>query len=273
MTKYEDFDKAERAGWSDPERASGYAELFATASDQAIDSLLDAADAKAKLKALDLCCGQGNVSQALIERGCEVIGADFSTEMLALARRRVAGGTFMEADAQDLPFENAEFDIVVSNLGICHVADQSRALEEVHRVLRPGGRFAMTVWCGPDTSPCQEIIYDAIQKFGSPDVVAPPAPDFFQFANHEISRDLFARAGFSHVDMAVVDCVWNLDSPDQLATIYERGTVRAAMLLAKQPQENLSAIRAHLEQTVRERFANGDRWLVPVPAALVWGTA
>jgi ubiquinone/menaquinone biosynthesis C-methylase UbiE len=273
MAEYEEFERAEQTGWSDPERASDYVEFFATASDQAIDSLLDAAGAKENLKALDLCCGQGNVSRALVKRGCRVIGVDFSPEMLDLARRRVAGAKFREADAQDLPFDNTEFDIVVSNLGVCHVADQPRALKEVHRVLRPGGRFAMTVWCGPDTSPCQEIVYDAIQKFGSPDVIAPPAPDFFQFANREISRGLFAQAGFRDIDMAIVDCVWNLDSPDQLATIYERGTVRAAMLLAKQPKENLAAIRANLEQTVRERFAVGDRWCVPVPAALVCGTA
>lgn len=131
----------------------------------------------------------------------------------------------------------------------------------------------MTVWCGPDTSPCLEIVYDVIQKLGSPNVTAPSAPDFFQFANREISQDFLAQAGFSNVEMAVVDCVWNLDSPDQLATIYERGTVRAAMLLASQPQENLGAMRANLEQTVRERFATGDRWIIPVPAALVWGNA
>lgn len=162
MADYEAFESAERTGWSDPERASGYVELFASASDQAINSLLDAASATGNLRVLDLCCGQGNVSEALVERGCMVVGADFSPEMLDFARQRVPGGEFMEADAQDLPFDDAEFDIVVSNLGICHVADQPRALGEVHRVLRPGGRFAMTVWCGPDASPCQEIIYDAI---------------------------------------------------------------------------------------------------------------
>jgi ubiquinone/menaquinone biosynthesis C-methylase UbiE len=273
MSDYQEFEKAEQNGWADPERASGYVVHFTRVADQAIESLLDAVGAKRNLKALDLCCGHGNVSAALVARGCDVVGADFSPEMLAIARKRVAGARFMEADAQDLPFQNEEFDIVVSSLGVCHVADQPSALKEVHRVLRPGGRFAMTVWCGPEKSPCQEIVYDAIQNFGSPDVTAPPAPDFFQFADRDISERLFGQAGFKEVDMAIVDCVWNLDSPDQLATIYEQGTVRAAMLLAKQPEENLAAIRANLEQTVRERFADGDCWRVPVPAALIWGVA
>ena len=141
----------ERRGWADATRAAGYVELFASAPDQAIDSLLDAVGARAGIKALDLCCGQGNVSEALLSRGCEVVGIDFSPAMLAFARGRASNATFIEADAQELPFDDAEFDVVVSNLGICHVPDQPRAVAEARRVLRPTGKFAMTVWCGPET--------------------------------------------------------------------------------------------------------------------------
>ena len=67
VADYSAFPNMERGGWSDTARASGYVELFASASDQAINSLLDAASAKLNCKALDLCCGQGNVSEALLE--------------------------------------------------------------------------------------------------------------------------------------------------------------------------------------------------------------
>ena len=136
MGDFSAFANLERSGWLDTKRAFGYVELFASASDQAINSLLDAADASQDLKALDLCCGQGNVSEALLKRGCKVFGIDFSPAMLAFARRRAPGATFIEADAQSLPFEASEFDFVVSNLGVCHVPDQPRALAEVRRVLR-----------------------------------------------------------------------------------------------------------------------------------------
>ena len=79
MSDFKAFQDLERQGWSDPGRVSGYVELFASASDQAIGSLLEAVNAKPKLKALDLCCGQGNVSEALASRGCEVTGVDFSS--------------------------------------------------------------------------------------------------------------------------------------------------------------------------------------------------
>ena len=243
MSDFTAFRNMEHRSWSDATTASGYIKLFASASDQAIGCLLDAVGAKSKLRALDLCCGQGNVSEALISCGCQVVGVDFSPAMLAFARDRAPSATFLEADAQDLPFDNTEFDIVVSNLGICHVPDQPRALSEARRVLRPGGRFAMTVWCGPDVSPCFKIVYDAIKSHGSPGVSAPPGPDFHQFANQKSAEELLLSAGFSNIGFSIINCAWDLNAPEELSEIYERGTVRAAAMLASQPPQNLAAIK------------------------------
>ncbi len=273
MNDYTAFAKMERNGWSDAARAKSYVGLFSSASEQAIGRLLDAAAPVPGFKTLDLCCGQGSVSEALIGRGCQVVGADFSPVMLSFARERVPKATFVEADAQQLPFEDGEFDVVVSNLGVCHVPDQPRALSEVRRVLRPEGRFAMTVWCGPDLSPSFEVVYGAVMAHGSPDLSAPAGPDFHQFAKRHIGERLLSEAGFAKVNFTVVDCAWDLDTPDGLCEIYEKGTVRAAMLLGNQPASNLAAIRSAIAKSVRERFANGNRWRVPVPAALLAATA
>ncbi|WP_033295481.1 class I SAM-dependent methyltransferase [Amycolatopsis jejuensis] len=74
-------------------------------------------------------------------------GIDLSPEMLALARRRAAELpreiTLTEADAQALPFPDAEFDTVVCTLGLCGVPDERVAIAEMHRVLRPGGRLLL----------------------------------------------------------------------------------------------------------------------------------
>jgi SAM-dependent methyltransferase len=273
VSNFSAFEDMERSGWSDATRARGYVELFASASDQTIGSLLDAVESGPGLKALDLCCGQGNVSAALLDRGCEVVGIDFSRAMLAFARQRAPTATFIEANAQDLPFRDAEFDIVVSNLGICHVPDQPRALAQARRVLRPGGRFAMTVWGGPDISPCFELVYGVIKAYGSPDVSAPPGPDFHQFARREVAARLLSEAEFTNIELAIVDCAWHLDAAEDLFDIYAKGTVRAATLLARQPPQNLAAIRSALTEAVRARFSSGNGWRVPVPAALVRATA
>lgn len=272
MTDFSAFGRMERRGWGDAKQAVGYVELFASASDQAIDRLLDAVGAKPNIKALDLCCGQGNVAEALLSRGCEVVGIDFSPPMLAFARGRVPNANFIEADAQELPFDDAEFDVVVSNLGICHVPDQPRALGEARRVLRASGKFAMTVWCGPDTSPCFGAVYAAIKACGHHDVSTPLGPDFHQFARRDQAVKLLSDAGFFNIDVSIVDCVWDLDAPEDLFEIYAKGTVRVATMLANQPPQNLAAIRSALALSVRQQFSNGNRWRVPVPAALVRAT-
>jgi SAM-dependent methyltransferase len=273
MSDFSAFAEMERRSWSDATRASDYIALFASAPDQAIESLLVAAGAEHALQALDLCCGPGNVSEALLCRGCHVVGVDFSPAMLAVARKRARKATFIEADAQNLPFGDGEFDVVVSNLGVCHVPDQPRALAEARRVLRSGGRFAMTVWCGPESSPCFAAVYGAIRSHGHPDISAPAGPDFHQFARPDVAVKLLSAAGFSNVDLTIVDCVWNLNAPEDLFEIYAKGTVRAAMLLSKQPLENMAAIRSALTAIVRGQFSSGDRWRVPVPATLVRASA
>ena len=273
MQDYSAFANMERSGWSDAARASGYVDLFASASDQAIESLVDAAGVKPNLKSLDLCCGQGNVSAALLGRGCQVVGIDFSPAMLAFARQRAPKATFMEADAQNIPYADAKFDVVVSNFGVCHVPDQLRALAEARRVLRAGGKFSMTVWCGPDTSPCFAAVYSAIRAYGDPGVSTPIGPDFHQFAKSELATRFLSDVGFSNIGVTTVNCAWDLDKPEDLFEIYARGTVRAAKLLSSQPTENLAAIRSALTASIRQQFAHENGWRVPVPAALVWATA
>ncbi len=273
MSQIEEFGEMERVGWSDGSRAAAYVELFSSASDQAIPSLIDAVGARGSLRVLDLCCGQGNVTRALVDAGCDVVGADFSKAMLKIAEKHVPGATFVEADAQELPFEDEEFDAVVSNLGICHVPNQPLALAELRRVLRPNGRIAITNWCGPDKSPAFETLYGAVNSHGHPDVSVPNGPDFHQFANLDIAKQLFADAKFSDVEMKMIDCYWDLDRPEDLYEIYEQGTVRAASLLGNQPASNMAAIKSNMSAVVRERFAHGDKWRAPVPAALVSANA
>ena len=273
MNDFAAFAEVERIGWADAERASRYVDLFAPASDQVIEPLLEAAEVDSGQRVLDLCCGQGNVAEALANRGCRVTCADFSPTMLAFARRRVPDGVFIEADAQDLPFRDNEFDVVVSNVGVCHVPDQPRALAEAKRVLRQGGRFGMTVWCGPDRSPSYEIIYRAIRSYGAAGITAPQGPDFHQFADRKIANEMLSSAGFSNIKVSMVESGWTVSTPNAFFEIFARGTVRAAMLLARQPPEHLAAIRSAVNDEVHRNFASGSQWRVPAMAAVLSATA
>ena len=101
-------------------------------------------------RALDVCCGTGDLSFALVDRwpGCDVTGLDFTAEMLVRARQKAAaraatgaqGPAFVQGDVLALPFAAGEFAAVTVGWGVRNVPDLPRALSEMARVTRPGGR-------------------------------------------------------------------------------------------------------------------------------------
>ena len=94
--------------------------------------------------ALDAACGTGRYAVHLHERGHTVIGVDQSPAMLALARAKLPGCTFLEGDLQDLPVDTGSIDAAVCALALVHVEDLDRAMAELARVLRPGGRLIIS---------------------------------------------------------------------------------------------------------------------------------
>ena len=97
---------------------------------------------------LDLCCGTGDMTFALRDQAgnssARIFGADFSHAMLERAARKSEGSSFppqwIEADALNLPFPSAHFDLVTSAFGFRNLADYDAGLREIVRVLRPGGQ-------------------------------------------------------------------------------------------------------------------------------------
>ena len=88
---------------------------------------------------LDLGCGDGQLSRRIAESGAHVLGVDASAEMISAARER--GMEAEHAKAEELPFRDATFDAVFSNAVLHWVRGQDAMLKQVHRVLKPGGRF------------------------------------------------------------------------------------------------------------------------------------
>jgi demethylmenaquinone methyltransferase/2-methoxy-6-polyprenyl-1,4-benzoquinol methylase len=92
-------------------------------------------------RVLDACCGTGDLALAGREAGGQVVGVDFSEEMLARARRKASDIEWVRADATSLPFEDASFEAVTVGFGIRNLADLEAGLRELARVLVPGGRL------------------------------------------------------------------------------------------------------------------------------------
>lgn len=95
-------------------------------------------------RALDVCCGTGDVTLALARRGAEAVGLDFTEPMLEVARTR--GGEqarFLRGDAMQLPFPEGSFDVVTVSYGLRNLAQWEQGVAEMWRVAKPGGRIVV----------------------------------------------------------------------------------------------------------------------------------
>lgn len=114
------------------------------------EELCEALDVRAGQRVLDVAAGNGNVSLAAARRWCDVTSTDYVPALLARGKARaVANGltiAFREADAEDLPFADASFDVVVSTFGVMFTPDQNRSAAEMLRVCRPKGKIGLANW-------------------------------------------------------------------------------------------------------------------------------
>ena len=101
--------------------------------------VLESLGAKPGERILDLGCGDGQLTHRIIANGATVVGVDKSPDMVEAAR--ALGIVAMQAEAESLPFSDHAFDAVFSNAALHWVRDHDRMMAEVHRVLKPGGRF------------------------------------------------------------------------------------------------------------------------------------
>jgi demethylmenaquinone methyltransferase / 2-methoxy-6-polyprenyl-1,4-benzoquinol methylase len=92
---------------------------------------------------LDACCGTGDLAVAAARAGGRVTGIDFSEPMLERARRKAPELEWIRGDLLELPFDAASFDAATVGFGVRNVDDLQRALSELRRVLRPGGRLGI----------------------------------------------------------------------------------------------------------------------------------
>jgi ubiquinone/menaquinone biosynthesis C-methylase UbiE len=109
--------------------------------------LLESLDTRATERVLDVATGSGNAALAAARRNSEVIGVDYVPSLLEHARRRAEAeglpATFVEGDAEALPFEDGSFDVVTSVFGAMFAPDHVRTAAELARVTKPGGRIGL----------------------------------------------------------------------------------------------------------------------------------
>lgn len=135
----------QRTAW-----ASGDYAVIGTRLQIVGESLCEAVDVAAGWRVLDVAAGNGNAALAAARRGADVTAIDYVEGLLQRAMRRAeADGLHLDtrvADAEDLPFDDAEFDAVLSTFGVMFAPNPQRAAAELVRVCRPGGRIGLANW-------------------------------------------------------------------------------------------------------------------------------
>ena len=126
-------------------------------------------------RALDLACGTGDIAFGVAAKGARTIGIDITHRMLQLARRRAASAgasstqavDFVTGDMTCLPLPAASFDLVTTGYGLRNVPDLDAAIDEIARVLRPGGRLVSLDFNRPESGPVRAAYLAYLTVVGS----------------------------------------------------------------------------------------------------------
>ncbi len=118
------------------------------------EQLCETVDLRSGQKVLDVATGSGNTALSAARRFCEVRGLDYVPELIEQAKSRAQAErldvNFEVGDAEDLPYSEGSFDVVLSTLGVMFAPDQEKAAQELLRVCRPGGKIGLANWT-PDS--------------------------------------------------------------------------------------------------------------------------
>lgn len=259
--EYLDF---ERVGWD--KHIASYNDAIGPVTRQTVQATLNAAQVGPGTRLLDICCGPGMLAEAATKRGAKAVGLDFPG-VVTLARKLVPAAEFQSGDALDLPFPDELFDAVVCGYGIMHVPDPEKGMQEMLRVLRPGGHAALTVWDNVPNSGLS-IVYHAVHDFADLNLDMPHGPSIFQFSALEKMRNALSGIGFANAEATIFSQTWRLKSAQQMLDAIYEGTVRTRAVLAAQTPNVIAKITAYIEAGIAgTRTADGTH-NVPMPAII-----
>jgi SAM-dependent methyltransferase len=227
--------------------------------------LLDLAELRAGERVLDVACGTGAVSRLAARRVAPsgaVTGLDLNEGMLAVAGRLPlpSGLTidWREGSALALPFADRAFDVVVCQLGLMFFPDRLTALDEMRRVLTPGGRVALSVWTGP--SPYFTAQREGLARYVSAEAASTSTVAFSLGDAAELGG-LLEGAGFRDVVVHLVRLTLRLPAPEEFV-LRHLSALPPAELIAAAGEETRAALIAHMKDAT-SGYVDGYGLAVP----------
>jgi len=215
--------------------------------------LVEACGIEPGMRVLDVAAGTGNASLPAAERGASVTASDLTPELLQVGRARAeAKGLeleWVEADAEDLPFEDGSFDVVMSGIGVMFAPHHQKAADELVRVCRPGGTIGLLSWT-------PEGMIGGLFALMGP--YAPPPPPGAQpppkWGGEEHVRGLFGdRVGFGPMKRGVLE----VTAFEHARDFGEHFKARYGPTIAVQANARRNGREAELEEAL-DRFC--EEW-------------
>jgi SAM-dependent methyltransferase len=236
--------------------------------------LVEAAGVRPGDRVLDVACGTGVVTRLLAE--CvgptgTVVGLDINPEMLAVARRAAPQPNveWVEGSAVRMTLPDATFDQVLCEQGLQFFPDRPAALGEMRRVLKPGGRLALSCWCAVEHMPGYLALEQALARRLGPEQAALPP---FSLGDADTLRRLVTSAGFREVRLRLDAKMTRFQSAEHMVRAIVGGATSMRGVLAAQGESVLDTIVAEVSAATRG-YVDDDGWAIPAVSHIVTATA
>ena len=223
------------------------------------EEMLELAAPQPGERVLELACGPGGLGIAAAERVApdgEVVLSDVAAEMTAIAARRVdASGldnvTTLELDLERIDQPDGSYDLVLCREGLMFAPDPGRAVREIARVLRSGGRVTIAVWGPRECNPWLGLVLDSVTaQLGRP-VPPPGVPGPFSLADADELAGLLDAAGLVEVAVRDLPVPMRVGSFDEWWARTSALAGPLATILSSLPEPAARALRARAHEAVR----------------------
>lgn len=220
---------------------------------------------------LELACGTGRLTRhiaGILPPEVKFTATDLNTDMISVAKTKLTSDRVIwaPADMLDLPFDNESFDLVVCQFGVMLVPDQSKALSEIFRILKPGGKVVFNTWTDLNFNRVWAIGDNVVQSFlGKNGVGLKSGP--FSLGEKEVVLDMLKMAGFSEIHGTSVEYSGEIESAEKAAYGFIHG-LPVGTFIEKQRPELMPEILKTLEKQLKTEL--GDQPLKTPQKALVF---